>query len=401
MEEKSEKNTIKDLIIFQCTICKTIFKSQETLNQHYRHRRHRGCEYCNDKFCSKNDYVNHVAVNHTCNFCADSFKLRNELLEHIETVHERLKPEKCPTCDIVFGEKALKVHITSVHINQKAKCDTCEALFSSEDNLKSHIKSVHEEKKSVKCSLCELNFAGTENLAKHNEFVHEREFLFKCFVCDELYGSKDGFLTHVLKTHHNEKSCKTKYININLNKMWKCAFCGINFKTGNHLLKHIETVHERKKLHKCKVCKQAFSQLFELTEHTTLVHECELLSQTILPNIPVYSFMDGPKYRPKATIVEAIVPKKPPLPEKNEDIVKYLQKIEKNFNVSLKPEEKKDKVESIQKTIPVSLTHEEKKEKVESIQKTVTVSLVPQKRGKEENIEHKPQSILTNKKSTF
>ena len=414
----------------------------------YRNPYHpyRNCDYCNDKFCSQNDYVNHVAVNHTCNFCADSFKLRNELLEHIETVHERLKPEKCPICDIVFGEKALKVHITSVHTNQKAKCDTCEALFSSEDNLKSHIKSVHEEKKSVKCSLCELNFAGTVNLAKHNDFVHEREFLFKCFVCDRFYGSKDGFLTHILKSHHNEKSCKLNQLfntARGLYKLWKCAFCGINFKTGYQLLKHIESVHEEKKLYNCKVCNQAFSQLFELTEHTALVHECKLLPQAILsnlpvhsfpkatileailpkippwpeknedivkylnksvtvekkdkailPNIPVYSFMNGPK----ATIPEAILPKKPSWPEKNEDIGRYLDKI---VTVSLMPEEKKDKGESIQKTITVSLKPEEKKEKVEFMQKTFTVSLVPQKRDKEENIGPKPQSIITNKKSKF
>ena len=204
------------------------------------------------------------------------------------------------------------------------------------------------------------------------------------------------------------------------------------------MLKHIESVHEEKKLYNCKVCNQAFSQLFELTEHTALVHECKLLPQAILsnlsvhsfpkatileailpkippwpeknedmvkylnksvtveniPNIPVYSFMNGPK----ATIPEAILPKKPSWPEKNEDIGRYLDKI---VTVSLMPEEKKDKVESIQKTITVSLKPEEKKEKVEFMQKTFTVSLVPQKRDKEENIGPKPQSIITNKKSKF
>ena len=65
----------------------------------------------------------------------------------IKTVHE--KDHKCASCGKEFGTlQNLKIHIKTVHEKQKDyKCKTCGKEFGLLPNLKKHIKTVHEGQK--------------------------------------------------------------------------------------------------------------------------------------------------------------------------------------------------------------------------------------------------------------
>lgn len=55
---------------------------------------------------------------------------------------------KCDECDDVFKDKAhMTNHILSNHLVREFKCNMCELSFSSEDDVKSHVKKQHSNKK--------------------------------------------------------------------------------------------------------------------------------------------------------------------------------------------------------------------------------------------------------------
>ena len=51
-----------------------------------------------------------------CSFCSEDFESMLDLTKHINSVHESSNPRKCPHCNAFFTEKALTVHIKSLHI---------------------------------------------------------------------------------------------------------------------------------------------------------------------------------------------------------------------------------------------------------------------------------------------
>ena len=59
---------------------------------------------------------------------------------------------------------------------QSGQCKTCHAHFSTQSNLKAHIKEVHLKiKRNVirhSCELCASSFSSGYNLAKHVERFH-------------------------------------------------------------------------------------------------------------------------------------------------------------------------------------------------------------------------------------
>ena len=66
----------------------------------------------------------------------------------------------------------MKTHINSVHNGQKDhKCVTCGKAFSSAQNLKTHIISVHGQK-DLKCDICGKSFSLGKNLNRHMIAVH-------------------------------------------------------------------------------------------------------------------------------------------------------------------------------------------------------------------------------------
>ena len=75
------------------------------------------------------------------------------------------EPEEC--------EKEFSNHKVEKH----PKCDVCNSVFKSEQNLKSHIQSVHEGKKPFKCNICDASFTRKATVNSHIASVHEKRNL--------------------------------------------------------------------------------------------------------------------------------------------------------------------------------------------------------------------------------
>ena len=71
--------------------------------------------------------------------------------------------------------------------DRKQKCDTCGRFFACAQNLKYHIKAIHNKDTMIreKCDYCGKLFANKRNLKKHIKIIHEGQNGFKCFQCEK------------------------------------------------------------------------------------------------------------------------------------------------------------------------------------------------------------------------
>ena len=114
------------------------------------------CHLCDKEF-DKNALEIHYLSCH-------NFKCESISKDHNEVQQKH----KCHICDKFFDQ--LDVHFVSCH---NFNCDLCEKIFTQEESLKGHIKSVHERLKNHKCDLCDKAFSRAEHLKTHINMVHE------------------------------------------------------------------------------------------------------------------------------------------------------------------------------------------------------------------------------------
>ena len=98
---------------------------------------------------------------------------------------EGTRGEKNPTISHPRLEN-LRLHIRCVH--DKAKpfpCSICSSSFSTKSHLVRHIKQVHEGRKPHQCTICEASFHQKSGLLQHISGVHEKAKPFPCPQCDK------------------------------------------------------------------------------------------------------------------------------------------------------------------------------------------------------------------------
>ena len=74
-------------------------------------------------------------------------------------------------------------------IGDRLKCPECQKEISSKSNLRTHIKSVHEQSRDYICNYCDKTFKTSSSLQAHTERFHE-EKRFKCDESLKMFGSK-------------------------------------------------------------------------------------------------------------------------------------------------------------------------------------------------------------------
>ena len=278
-EERLSRHTLtihNEVSQFQCEKCSVGFKSRENLNSHniYYHsedfcehvcnlcpkrfrnvvsleqhlgRKHKvkneKCEQCDFECALKGSLEAHVKNKHIgfkCNYCIKTYPDKRQRQVHMEADHEGTATiKKCPKCNYTTPKHhQLLVHKSRVHGNQieekRYLCEFCQKPFSRKDNMKNHIKAVHNAIKDLYCDKCPLAFSRVDNLKKHLLTVHEETQSNMCDICGKAFNRSQDMISHIRNTHEQSEL---------LDKI--CEFCGKGFRENNTLGRHIREIHHK------------------------------------------------------------------------------------------------------------------------------------------------------------
>ena len=200
-----------------------------------------------------------------CDSCDKVFNSHKTFLSHMWTQHQSENWKiQCLDCPLKFPTKRhLLIHQSKIHGNQ-IKCSLCVKMFSSDANVREHIKNVHNSSKKYFCEHCGKKFSAKPYLKAHLKQHMEPRDMKKCPICDKEVTSRH--LSQHVRSHDSTT--------------WKnqCSICSEKFLTLYKLYEHESIVHTGKPRFKCKLCHKMF--------HTTARragHKKTCPGPTILP----------------------------------------------------------------------------------------------------------------------
>ena len=270
---------------FNCEKCNKGFSRKESLEQH-KTTVHDGvkpfeCEFesCGSTFARKFELQKHVSIIHdkvmpekrfkcTVHPCKAAFSHKGHWSEHLKKIHGEKNPYKCEICsDVEFATKnELTHHTKNIHdVNIKAErfgkmiladrfsaqfsCDICLKNFPTKQEIKEHLKLVHEGRKPYKCELCSAKFEAKHHLKVHIAGNHQ------CRLCSKIFASKVDLSFHIREKHKEiKKPMKLKVSEvqgidieefIEQDKPHVCEYCDAKFSEEEYLQTHISVVHMR------------------------------------------------------------------------------------------------------------------------------------------------------------
>ena len=122
-------------------------------------------------------------------------KVEIESLKKIVNEHEKT---------IVLLKRSLKEEVDSKEQETHLKCKTCKNGFKSRQELKAHIKDVHNQK--IHCMECGKSFEKNCELEKHlNEHTKPKQF--KCETCGKEFHKNWRMKKHQDSHGQNQRFC--------------------------------------------------------------------------------------------------------------------------------------------------------------------------------------------------
>ena len=193
---------------------------------------------------------------------------------NINNVIDKIPPQnlKCTKCNRPFPNKLSRnKHILRQHISilKHAPCPQCNV---QSDNLKLHMKEVHNLEESI-CPYCTKTFSAKTSLNRHIDTIHmhiQPHRPAPCPYCNKKLNQKQTLKRHIKVVHQGKRSYSDP-----------CPHCGKIFTTESSLNTHISTVHLEQKM-KCYICNKEYSCL---RSHMNMAHGVFAKK----PKIPVWA----------------------------------------------------------------------------------------------------------------
>ena len=205
----------------------------------------------------------------SCHVCHKSFSSESNLRRHIRVNHESSR-FPCKECPAVFKRiDSLVRHKRANHA--ELCCSVCRGVFDSVETKSSH-DCTRPSEKSLSCEVCGKSFANRSNLNKHTYLVHGG-VKFHCNECPKFFRRSMTLTLHMWKSHSR----------------FTCPQCNVVLETAALLCEHMSTIHGRKATKNlseicrrpasrpvavadCTRCNKTFSSRSNLAKHIRVVH---------------------------------------------------------------------------------------------------------------------------------
>lgn len=196
-----------------CDLCQKQFKSKMTLRSHF-HAKHIvrtepnvGCPECSKSFKTEGQMKDHLQrVHYTteqkfqCDICLTKFKSQQSYRFHMK-MHQASLDFRCDVCGSGFKTRAYLLQHMKAHSEVKNyTCDVCQKSFKRSGQLHKH-KWIHEGRRYY-CEYCPgESFIDATTLRMHTEKVH-LGIRYKC-ECGKEYGMKKHLRQHQTAQSHD------------------------------------------------------------------------------------------------------------------------------------------------------------------------------------------------------
>ncbi|XP_052896597.1 zinc finger protein 25-like [Anopheles moucheti] len=255
---------------FQCDQCsyKTMFTIAHTIHMN-KHKQNEGkvgyiCSnpYCLQLFDTAKELSQHKMSNphnvYVCEICGNLLKHRISLEVHLER-HGGITHFQCKYCTSSFHTKTeLQNHIAAMHISDdRAECQICGAVFTSNKLLKQHTNS-HVTERNYHCLNCKRSFKTQHHLNRHSKAVHS-DVRYECEHCDVSYSRRDKLRMHVEKAH----KIQTYFV---------CDICLRSFNNDEALQEH-STHHKHPQHLECGICLVVCLTEKDFNRHTCITYQ--------------------------------------------------------------------------------------------------------------------------------
>ncbi|XP_061636332.1 zinc finger protein 432-like [Phyllopteryx taeniolatus] len=111
--------------------------------------------------------------------------------------------------------------------------------------------------KSLRCSFCRKRFSSNGNMKRHMKVHQQTEKVFTCALCMESFQTRGLLISHKNRRHTDKNSGKQKF---------DCSECGKTFATMARLKRHMAK-HTGEKPFVCSFCDKRFSLNYILKRH--------------------------------------------------------------------------------------------------------------------------------------
>lgn len=176
-------------------------------------------------------HMNSHFPNYVCEICGAAYINFKNLDIHKRIVHST-KCKKCVDKEKCVCDKEVKVGLKP----NKRTCTQCNLIFRYSYLLKEHNYQMHGAKRPIAtCNICLKTFLTPNNLKLHVRRIHNAERNHVCKICDMSFFTAHGMKKHIRRTHTDIEV-----------KPYSCNFCVCKFKMKYSLSKHLKNRHGRR-----------------------------------------------------------------------------------------------------------------------------------------------------------
>ena len=251
------------------------------------------------------------SIFHTCPFCTKVYKSRiskkhHMLLAHLD-VKGHLLPVECSKCSECLIDPFIPLESYSAICIKCSlnlyDCAYCDKMMSVKTLRNAHETTCHNDDNGVfqklKCNYCDEISISPNELRSHLKTEHSRsgtnteQFNHKCKLCKRGFKIKDDLVTHMAKHRNDNKClyCSSRFIHDidrdlheqkdHMNDTVLCQRCGVKIKSTGHFKGHKKVcfapiVKQRVPNTRisCKLCDDQFTDIKSLLKHQKIHQNC-------------------------------------------------------------------------------------------------------------------------------